>query len=538
MRADQPYPVLATKIDKKSEEFKANYEANARSLDKLNAALAKARAGGGEKYVKRHKQAGKLLPRERIELLIDRDAHFLELCALAGHEVDDHATGASMVGGIGVVSGVECVITASESTVKGGAINELGVKKTRRLAEVAEQNRLPGISLIESAGADLPNQHKIFVPGGRGFADLTRRSEERLPTVCVVFGSSTAGGAYVPGMSDYVVMVRQQAQVYLAGPPLVRMATGEETDHESLGGAEMHSKVSGVSDYLAEDELDAIRLAREIMAHLNWRKAGPRPWPVVELPRYDPDELLGIASADVRVPFDSREVIARIVDGSRFSEFKSLYGSTLICGWAFVHGYPVGILANNGILFSESANKGAQFIQLCNQADVPLLFLQNITGFMVGKKYEQEGIIKNGAKLINAVSNSRVPAFTIMTGASYGAGNYAMCGRSYDPRLLFTWPNHRIAVMGGKQLAGVLEIIRREAAEKQGVAVDEQQLDMAKKMIELKIDQESDPFFATARLWDDGIIDPRATRDVLGIALSAAHTAPVAGSMSFGVFRH
>ena len=538
MRADQPYPVLATKIDKKSEEFKANYEANARSLDKLNAALAKARAGGGEKYVKRHKQAGKLLPRERIELLIDRDAHFLELCALAGHEVDDHATGASMVGGIGVVSGVECVITASESTVKGGAINELGVKKTRRLAEVAEQNRLPGISLIESAGADLPNQHKIFVPGGRGFADLTRRSEERLPTVCVVFGSSTAGGAYVPGMSDYVVMVRQQAQVYLAGPPLVRMATGEETDHESLGGAEMHSKISGVSDYLAEDELDAIRLAREIMAHLNWRKAGPRPWPVVELPRYDPDELLGIASADVRVPFDSREVIARIVDGSRFSEFKSLYGSTLICGWAFVHGYPVGILANNGILFSESANKGAQFIQLCNQADVPLLFLQNITGFMVGKKYEQEGIIKNGAKLINAVSNSRVPAFTIMTGASYGAGNYAMCGRSYDPRLLFTWPNHRIAVMGGKQLAGVLEIIRREAAEKQGVAVDEQQLDMAKKMIELKIDQESDPFFATARLWDDGIIDPRATRDVLGIALSAAHTAPVAGSMSFGVFRH
>ncbi|MCC6900555.1 MAG: acyl-CoA carboxylase subunit beta [Polyangiaceae bacterium] len=538
MRAEQPYPVLATKVDKKSAEYQANYAANLQSLEKLNEALAKSRAGGGEKYVKRHKHAGKLLPRERVELLIDRDAHFLELCALAGHEVDDHATGASMVGGIGVVSGVECVITASESTVKGGAINELGVKKTRRLAEVAEQNRLPGISLIESAGADLPNQHKIFVPGGRGFRDLTRRSEERMPTVCVVFGSSTAGGAYVPGMSDYVVMVRQQAQVYLAGPPLVRMATGEETDHESLGGAEMHSRVSGVSDYLAEDELDAIRLAREIMAHLNWKKAGPRPRAVVELPRYDPDELLGIASADVRVPFDSREVIARIVDGSRFSEFKPLYGNTLICGWAFVHGYPVGILANNGILFSESANKGAQFIQLCNQADVPLLFLQNITGFMVGKKYEQEGIIKNGAKLINAVSNSRVPAFTIMTGASYGAGNYAMCGRSYDPRLLFTWPNHRIAVMGGKQLGGVLEIIRREAAEKQGVVVDEQQLEMAKKMIEMKIDQESDPFFATARLWDDGIIDPRTTRDVLGIALSTAHTATVAGSMSFGVFRH
>jgi len=538
MRAEQPYPVLPTKVDKKSDEYKANYEANLRSLDKLDEALGKSRAGGGEKYVKRHKAAGKLLPRERVELLIDRDSYFLELCALAGHEVDDHATGASMVGGVGVVSGVECVITASESTVKGGAINELGVRKTRRLAEVAEQNRLPGISLIESAGADLPNQHKIFVPGGRGFHDLTRRSEERIPTVCVVFGSSTAGGAYVPGMSDYVIMVRGQAQVYLAGPPLVRMATGEETDHESLGGAEMHSKVSGVSDYLAEDERDAIRLAREVVAHLNWRKSGPAPRAPVDAPRYDADELLGIASADVRVPFDAREVIARLVDGSRFSEFKPLYGNTLVCGWAFVHGYPVGVLANNGILFSESANKGAQFIQLCNQSDVPLLFLQNITGFMVGKKYEQEGIIKNGAKLINAVSNSRVPAITIMIGASYGAGNYAMCGRSYDPRLLFTWPNHRIAVMGGKQLAGVLEIIRREAAEKQGVAVDEQQLEMAKKMIEMKIDQESDPFFATARLWDDGVIDPRSTRDVVGIALSVAHTAPVQGSMSFGVFRH
>jgi acetyl-CoA carboxylase carboxyltransferase component len=538
MRAEQPYPVIATKIDRKSAEYQANHAANLRSIDALNAALAKSRAGGGEKYVTRHQRAGKLLPRERVEMLIDRDAHFLELCSLAGHEVDDHATGASMIGGVGVVSGVECVITASESTVKGGAINELGVKKTRRLAEVAEQNRLPGISLIESAGADLPNQHKIFVPGGRGFRDLTRRSEERLPTVCVVFGSSTAGGAYVPGMSDYVVMVRQQAQVYLAGPPLVRMATGEETDHESLGGAEMHSSVSGVSDYLAEDEHDAIRLAREIMAHLNWKKTGPPPRPDVEAPRYDPDELLGIASADTRVAYDSREVIARVVDGSRFSEFKPRYGSTLVCGWAHLHGYPVGILANNGILFSESANKGAQFIQLCNQSSVPLLFLQNITGFMVGKKYEQEGIIKNGAKLINAVSNSTVPAITIMTGASYGAGNYAMCGRSYDPRMLFTWPNHRIAVMGGKQLAGVLEIIRREAAAKQGVAVDEQQLEMAKQMIEMKIDQESDPFFATARLWDDGIIDPRTTRDVVGIALSAAHTAPVAGSMSFGVFRH
>jgi len=538
MAFEQPYPILPTKADKKSEEFASNRSANLASLEKLTEALEKSRAGGGEKYVKRHKAAGKLLPRERVELLLDRDTHFLELCALAGHQVDDHATGASMIGGIGMVSGVECVITASESTVKGGAINELGVKKTHRLAEIAEQNRLPGISLIESAGADLPNQHKIFVPGGRGFHDLTRRSEERIPTVCVVFGSSTAGGAYIPGMSDYVVMVKQQAQVYLAGPPLVKMATGEETDHEELGGAEMHSKQSGVSDYLAEDERDAVRIAREIVAHFNWSKAGPEPVREVEPPLYDPEDLLGIASADTRLPFDSREVIARIVDGSRFSEFKPLYGSTLVCGWAFVHGYPVGILANNGILFSESANKGAQFIQLCNQNDVPLLFLQNITGFMVGKKYEQEGIIKNGAKLINAVSNSTVPAITVMIGASYGAGNYAMCGRAYDPRFLFTWPNHRIAVMGGKQLAGVLEIIRREAAQKAGVAVDEEQLEMAKKMIEMKIDQESDPFFASARLWDDGIIDPRDTRDVVGISLSAAHTARVRGSTSWGVFRH
>lgn len=532
------YPVIRSRVDAKSEEYLQNYAANLAGVEQLEQALAKARAGGGDKYVERHKQAGKLLPRERVELLLDRDSHFLELCALAGHDVDDHTTGASSIGGIGLVSGVECVLTASESTVKGGAISELGVAKTRRLAEIAEQNRLPAISLVESAGADLPNQHKIFVPGGRGFRDLTRRSRLRVPTLCVVFGSSTAGGAYIPGMSDYVVMVRRQAQVYLAGPPLVKMATGEETDHEELGGAEMHSKQSGVSDYLAEDERDAVRIAREIVAHLNWKKLGPEPAQDVEPPLYAADELLGIASSDLRVPFDSREIIARIVDGSRFSEFKPLYGSTLVCGWAKLHGYPIGILANNGILFSESANKGAQFIQLCNQSDVPLLFLQNITGFMVGKKYEQEGIIKNGAKLINAVSNSTVPAVTIMIGASFGAGNYAMCGRAYEPRFLFTWPNHRIAVMGGKQLAGVLEIIRREAAAKRGQEVDEDQLAMAKQMIELKIEQESSPFFATARLWDDGLIDPRQTRSVIAIALSAAHSARVRGTTSWGVFRH
>jgi acyl-CoA carboxylase subunit beta len=534
----EPYPVLPTAVDRRSEAFAANERANRASLDKLAGVLAQARAGGGEKYTSRHKGKGKLLPRERIELLIDRDAHFLELCPLAGFEISGHSPGASIVGGIGVVSGVECLISASDSTVKGGAVNEYGVVKSMRLAEIALHNRLPSIGLTESAGADLPNQHKIFVPGGRTFRDLTRRSEERLPTVCLVFGSSTAGGAYIPGMSDYVVMVRGQAQVYLAGPPLVKMATGEETDHEELGGAEMHSRISGVSDYLAADERDAIRLGRTIVAQLGWKKAGPPPARPVEPPLHDPEELLGIASADVRVPFDAREVIARVVDGSRFAEFKPLYGPTLVCGWAHVHGYPVGILANNGILFSESAAKGAQFIQLCNQIDCPLVFLQNITGFMVGRRYEQEGIIKHGAKLINAVSNSTVPAITIMTGASYGAGNYAMSGRAYQPRFLFTWPNHRIAVMGGKQLGGVLEIIQRQAAAQKGEAVDEQRLAVGKAMLEGQIDKEADPFFASARVWDDGIIDPRDTRSVLAIALSAAHSAPVRGTTSWGVFRH
>jgi acyl-CoA carboxylase subunit beta len=529
---------MTSRIDPRGDEFRANDAANRAAVEKLRAALAEATVGGGEKYTSRHRAAGKLLPRERIELLLDRDSYFLELCPLAGKDVPGHAPGASLVGGIGRVSGVECLITASESTVKGGAIGELGAWKSGRLADVAEHNRLPSISMIESAGADLPNQSKIFVPGGRGFRDLTRRSEARIPSICLVFGSSTAGGAYIPGMSDYVVMVQKQAQVYLAGPPLVKMATGEDTDHEELGGAEMHARISGVSDYLARDERDAIRIGREIVAHLGWRKgAAPAPRPI-EPPRLDPEELLGVASPDVRVPFDQREVIARIVDGSRFSEFKPLYGSTLVCGWAHLHGFPIGILANNGVLLSESAQKGAQFIELCNQADTPLLFLQNVTGFMVGKKVEQEGIIKHGAKLINAVSNSTVPAITIMTGASYGAGNYAMCGRAYAPRFLFTWPNHRIAVMGGKQLAGVLDIIQREAAGKRGEAVDEQKLAFGKAMVEAQIDKESDPYFATARLWDDGIIDPRDTRTVVAIALSAAYSAPLRGTTSWGVFRH
>jgi len=536
--SEQRYPVLRSKVDPKSEAYRANREGTLQALAVVHDALAKANGGGGAKYVSRHRARGRILPRQRIELLLDRDSFFLEVAPLAGHGIKGEVSGSAVVGGVGLVSGVECGVLASEATVKGGAVTPISMLKTGRLAEICEQNRLPGISLIESAGADLPNQDKIFVPGGAGFRHLTRRSEQKIPTICLVFGSSTAGGAYMPGMSDYVVMVKEQAQVYLAGPPLVKMATGEEADHEELGGAEMHSSISGVSDYLAEDEMDAIRLGREIVAHLEWKKQGrlrPRP---VEAPLYDPEELLGIASSDVRVPFDQREVITRIVDGSRFSEFKPLYGKTMLCGWAHIHGFPVGIIANNGTIFSDSANKGAQFIQLCNSSDVPLVFLQNTTGFMVGKQYEQDGIIKNGAKMINAVSNSTVPAITIMTGSSYGAGNYAMSGRSYNPRFLFTWPNHRIAVMGGKQLAGVLDIIQRDAAAKKGVEVDEKMLELAKMMTEKQIEDQSTALYATAHIWDDGIIDPRDTRTVIAISLSVAYNAPVEGTTSWGVFRH
>ena len=534
-----PGQTLPTRVDVRSESYESNRAANLEALAKLDKVLARSRAGGGPKYTERHEARGKLLPRQRIELLLDRDAHFLELCPLAGLDVGSGVKpGASIIAGVGVVSGVECLINATECTIKGGAMNAWSVTKSRRIADIAAQNGLPSVSLTESAGADLPQQAQIFVPGGRNFRDITRGSKARKPSVCLVFGSSTAGGAYIPGMSDYVVMVQDAARVYLAGPPLVKMATNEDADEESLGGAAMHAKVSGVSDYLAVDERDAIRIGREIVAHMNWQKEGPGPRFEPDAPAHDPEELLGIASADIRVPFDAMEVIARVVDGSRFSPFKPLYGPTLICGWASIHGYPVGILANQGVLFGEAAEKGAQFIQLCNQKSVPLVFLQNITGFMVGTAYEQGGIIKQGAKMINAVSNSTVPAITIMMGASYGAGNYAMCGRAYDPRFVFSWPNHRIAVMGGEQLAGVLEIVKRGAAERRGTDVDEMQLAMMKKMLSDQIGKESTAWYATAHLWDDGIIDPRDTRDVIGISLSTIHTQAIEGTMAFGVFRH
>ena len=529
-------PIKST-VNPLSESFQSNYAANSSSIEKLKSQLADSTKGGGEQYVKRHLARGRLLPRERIEMLLDEGSFFLEIAPLAGVGIQNEFVGAGVVGGVGLVSGRECVIIANEATVKGGAVSEIGQLKNRRLSDVATQNYLPSITLVESAGADLPVQAKIFVPGGRGFREITRRSKLRIPSISVVFGNSTAGGAYLPGMSDYVVMVRNQAQVFLGGPPLVKMATGEVVDEESLGGAEMHSRVSGLSDYLAENELDGLRIARDIVSHFADTPWKPRPRPV-DPPLYPSDELLGIASADIRVPFEVREVIARIVDGSRFDEFKARYGTTLVTGFACVHGMQVGILANNGVLMSESAAKGAQFIQLCNQQDIPLIFLQNITGFMVGRGYEEQGIIRNGAKLINAVSNSTVPAVTIMIGGSYGAGNYAMCGRAYEPRFLFSWPNHRIAVMGPQQLSGVMDIIKREAAAKAGIAPDEEKLRAAKQALELQIEQESDVYFATARLWDDGVIDPRDTRTVLAISLSAACNRPVEGTMKWGVFRH
>lgn len=527
---------LRTTVDPRSDSFIANRDANLEAVATLHKHLARARAGGGEKYVQRHLSRGKLLPRQRVDLLLDRGSPFLEIGALAGMH-DGITPGGSIVAGLGYVSGALCVVSASDSTIQGGAINQWGLKRGARLGEIGLENRLPEIHLIESAGADLPNQADIFVPGGAGFRHITRRSAAGLPTISLVFGSCTAGGAYVPGMSDYAVMVQEQAFMYLAGPPLVKMATGEVVDDETLGGAAMHSRVSGVSDWMAVDERDAVRLGRDIVGRLDWRpKSGPAG--AADAPLYASEELLGIASSDIRQPFDCREVIARVVDGSRFLEFKPAYGSTLVCGWAELMGQRIGILGNNGILFSESANKGAHFIQLCNQQGVPLLFLQNITGFMVGRAAEEAGIIKAGAKLINAVSNSTVPAITLMIGGSYGAGNYAMMGRAYRPRFLFTWPNHRIAVMGPDQLAGVLEIVKRESAARKGKEVNEQELAMLKQMLVGKVTHESTCWSATGRLFDDGVIDPRDTRVVLSLALEAIRHAPISGASQWGTFRH
>ncbi|NYI91215.1 acetyl-CoA carboxylase carboxyltransferase component [Amycolatopsis endophytica] len=529
--------MIRSVVDTASAEFGANREAMEAKLAELAAEHAKAVAGGGEKYVARHRKRGKLLARERIELLIDEDSPFLELSPLAAWGTD-YQVGGSVVVGIGVVEGVECLIVANDPTVKGGASNPSTLKKSLRAAEIAAENRLPTINLVESGGADLPTQKEIFIPGGRTFRNLTTSSAERIPTIALVFGNSTAGGAYLPGMSDYVVMVKERAKVFLGGPPLVKMATGEESDDESLGGAEMHARTSGLADYLAHDEQDAIRIGRGIVKRLNWHKQGPSPKPDYADPVLDADELLGIVPADLKVPFDPREVIARIVDGSDFDEFKPLYGTSLVTGWADLHGYPVGILANaQGVLFSEESQKATQFIQLANQSDTPLLFLHNTTGYMVGKEYEQGGIIKHGAMMINAVSNSKVPHLSVLIGASYGAGHYGMCGRAYGPRFLFAWPSAKSAVMGPAQLAGVLSIVARQAAAGRGQPYDEDGDAAMRAMVEQQIEAESLPMFLSGMLYDDGIIDPRDTRTVLGLCLSAIHNGPIRGADGFGVFR-
>lgn len=528
--------MIVSRLDPGDDDRPRRREAMLAKLAELDAEHAKAVAGGGEKYVERHRRRGKLLARERIELLVDPDSPFLELSPLAAWG-SEFAVGAGVVTGIGVIEGVECVITANDPTVRGGASNPWTLRKTLRAADIAMTNRLPYVNLVESGGADLPTQKEIFIPGGRVFRDLTRLSAAGIPTIALVFGNSTAGGAYVPGMSDYVVMVRERAKVFLGGPPLVKMATGEESDDESLGGAEMHARVSGLADYLAADEHDALRIGRRIVRSLNWRKHGVRPQAGRD-PAYPAEELLGIVPEDLKVPFDPREVIARVVDGSEFEEFKPVYGASLVTGWAHLHGYPVGILANaRGVLFSEESQKATQFIQLANQSRTPLIFLQNTTGYMVGKEYEQGGIIKHGAMMINAVSNSTVPHLTVVMGASYGAGNYGMCGRAYDPRFLFSWPSAKSAVMGPAQLAGVLSIVSRASAEARGQVYDEEADAAMRAMVEAQIEAESLPFFLSGRLYDDGVIDPRDTRTVLGLCLSAINSAAVPEAAGFGVFR-
>jgi acyl-CoA carboxylase subunit beta len=529
--------LLRSNLDVRSESYAANRAAMEEKLARLEALLDKARGGGGERYVKRHHERGKLLARERIELLLDPDAPFLELSPLAAADTE-YLVGASLVTGVGVVEGTECMLLANDPTALGGSINPYTLAKMLRAYEISLENRLPLVFLVESGGADLPRQSEVFIPGGAMFRNLTRASAARVPTISLVFGNSTAGGAYLPGMSDYVVMVKERAKVFLGGPPLVKMATGEESTDEELGGAEMHARVSGLADQMAVDERDALRLGRRIVARLAWRKLGPGPAAAPREPLYDPDELLGVASADLKVPFPIREVIARLVDGSEFDEFKPLYGTNLVTGWARIHGFDLGILANDqGVLFSEEAQKAAQFIQLANKIDVPLLFLQNVTGYMVGKKYEQGGIIKHGSLMVNAVSNSAVPHLTLQVGGSYGAGNYGMSGRAYRPRFLFLWPSAKTAVMGPEQLAGTLSIVARQAAAAVGRPFDEEADAKRRRATEEQIERESLATFTSGRLLDDGILDPRDSRTALGLALSAVHSNAIAGARELGVFR-
>ena len=532
--------IIETRIEAGSEAFQSHYAHNQQLMQTLadrQESVRQAGKKGNDRMIAR----GKMPARERVERLLDPGTPFLELSALAAHDMYDNETpGAGVITGIGIVNGVEVMVSANNPAIKGGTSYPVSVDKSLRAQEIARVNGLPTIYLVESGGANLPHQAELFVKGGRGFANQAQMSAMGLPQISLVFGNSTAGGAYIPGLSDYSVFVRNQALAFLGGPPLVKMATGEEIDEETLGGTDMHARISGLADYVAENDADALRIGREIVQQLNWRKTIRTDLRTPEEPRYDPDELLGIVPIDtVRKALDMREIIARIVDGSRMLEFKPDYGNTLVCGHAYINGFPVGIIANNGVLFSESANKAAQFVQLCNHSRTPLIYLQNITGFMVGRKAEHGGIIKDGSKMINAVSNSSVPQFSILIGGAYGAGYYAMCGRPYDPRLILAWPTSRTAVMGAEQAAGVLGIVQEASLRRQGVEPDMEQLEMMKQMVRMTFEKESDPYYGSARLWDDGLIDPRHTRQALTIGLSMSYNRDwvSAGPPHYGNFR-
>jgi 3-methylcrotonyl-CoA carboxylase beta subunit len=529
-------PVLPSKLDLESAEAKARATHNRGLADELRAKVAAAALGGSEKSRERHTARGKLLPRERVERLLDPGSPFLEIGQLAANGVyDEEIPGAGMIAGVGRVSGRQCMIVANDATVKGGTYYPLTVKKHLRAQEIAEANRLPCLYLVDSGGANLPHQAEVFPDRehfGRIFYNQAQMSALRIPQIACVMGSCTAGGAYVPAMSDESVIVREQGTIFLAGPPLVKAATGEEISAEDLGGGDLHARKSGVVDHLAENDEHALTILRDIVSHLGANEGAtldlkePRP------PKFDAEDLYAIVPEDVRAPYDVHEVIARLVDGSEFHEFKALYGSTLVCGFAHVWGMPVAILANNGVLFSESALKGAHFIELACQRGIPLLFLQNISGFMVGGKYEAEGIAKHGAKLVTAVATAQVPKITVVIGGSFGAGNYGMCGRAYSPRFLFTWPNARISVMGGEQAASVLATVHRDAE-----SWSKEEAEAFKAPIRETYEREGNPYYATARLWDDGVIDPVQTRDVLGLALGVCLGAQIPAEPRFGVFR-
>jgi acetyl-CoA carboxylase carboxyltransferase component len=532
--------LLATQIQRGSPEFSANHAHFARLVADLQARIERGRQGGDERSVKRHRDQGKLLVRERLERLLDPDSPFLELSPLAANGLyDDDAPGAGLVTGIGRVSGREVLVVANDATVKGGTYYPMTVKKHLRAQQVAIENRLPCLYLVDSGGAYLPLQAEVFPDRehfGRIFFNQARMSAEGVAQIAIVMGSCTAGGAYVPAMSDETIIVKGTGTIFLGGPPLVKAATGEDVTAEELGGADVHARLSGVADYLAADDAHALELARTIVSTLHGSKRLPPDRTPPEDPAYDPADLYGIVSAETRHPYDVREVIARIVDGSRFDEFKRLYGPTIVTGFARLHGFLVGIVANNGVLFSESALKATHFIELCNARGVPLIFLQNITGFMVGRQYERGGIAKDGAKMVHAVANSTVPKFTVVIGGSFGAGNYGMCGRAYDPRFLWMWPNARISVMGGEQAASVLSTVKRDQLARDGKTLSDEEDAQIRRPILDKYEQEGSPYYSTARLWDDGILDPLHTRDALALGISVAYNAPIP-PVRYGIFR-